>query len=81
MGFADRVPGTSGCLQYRGNDRKAVDPIPKEGEAILNTAVSRDWSRWKDKKEAGMENKVKNCALCLSSPGADGTEVPWDRNG
>lgn len=43
MGFADRVPSTSGCLQHCGNERKALDPVPKEGEAILNTVVSRHW--------------------------------------
>lgn len=43
MGFADRVPSTFGCLQHCGNERKALDPGPKEEEAILNSVVSRDW--------------------------------------
>lgn len=48
-----------------GNERKALDPVPKEGEAILNRAVIRDWYRWKDKRGAKMEDKVKNFSALL----------------
>lgn len=59
MGFADRVPHTNGCLQHCGNERKALHPVPRVKEAILNTDVNRDWYKWKDKRGAEMEDKVK----------------------
>lgn len=49
----------SRCLQHCGNERKALDPVPKEGEATLNTVVSRDWCRWKDKRGAKWRTKSK----------------------
>lgn len=65
MGFADRVPHTNGCLQHCGNKRKALHPVPRVKEAILNTDVNRDWYKWKDKRGGRNGGQGQNFSALL----------------